>query len=94
MFEKVGVWTLNFTTMDLLYSTYEPPKPLFDHVSIESSSKFVQFMLASKNIMINSLQWERFPTFYEICIVDGKLFLLFTSHGRSIDSNDIIHTQE
>jgi hypothetical protein len=81
-------------TTDLLYSIDEPSKPSFDHVSIDSSLKFVQFTLASKNLIIDSLQRKRFSTFHEICEAHGNLRPLLSSHKRSIDSNDIMHTQE
>jgi len=65
-FEGDGGLDSNFMTFDLPYSIDEPSKPSFHNVLLESSSKFVQFTLASKNLMVDCLRRERYPTFHEI----------------------------
>jgi len=87
----------NFTTTGstgLPYFVDEPLKTSFDDVLLESFSKFVQFTLASTNLMIDCLQREKYPTFHEIHEANGTFHSLLTSHRRTIDVNDVIHTQE
>jgi hypothetical protein len=85
----------NFTSIDNFPSYLdEPSKPSFDHISIESIAKFVQFTLASWNLMITCLQRGKFPTFHEIREADGNFRPLLTSHGRPIDINDVTQNEE
>jgi len=59
MLKEDGGWNSNFMTTDLSYFVDELQKHFFDHVPIESSPKFVQFTLASRNLMIDCLRKER-----------------------------------
>jgi len=89
MFEGDGGLVSNFTTIDFPYFVDESLKPSFHDVLLEPSPKFVQFTLASTNLMVDSLRREKYPTFHEIREADKKICPLFTSHGRPIDINDV-----
>ena len=91
--EEDATWESNFTTTDLPNFIDESSKPLFDHVPIESSTKFIQFTLSSRDLMIFCLQRQKFPTFHEIREADGNFHPFLRSHGRSIDANDPLYTQ-
>ena len=94
MCEEDGGWESNFMNPNLPHLLDEFSKPLFDHISIESSPKFIQFTFASKDLMMLCLQKHKFPTFHEICEVDGNFHPLLTSHGRPIDVNDQCHIEQ
>jgi len=84
----------NFTSDDLVHFRDETSNPSFDHISIESSTKFIQFTLASRNLMIQCLQSQTFPTFHDIREADENFRPLLKSHGRIVHVNDHVRTQE
>ena len=94
MCEKDGGWESNFMNPNFPHLPDEFSKPLFDHISIKSSPKFIQFTLESKDLMMLCLQKHKFPTFHEIREVDGNFRPLLTSYGRPIDVNDQGHIEQ
>jgi len=56
MWKEDGEWESNFENVDSPHLVHEFSKPSFDHGPIESSSKFIQFNLASRDLMILCLK--------------------------------------
>jgi len=93
MREEDGEWKSKFENVDSLHLIHEFSKPSFDHVSIECSSKFYQFNLASRDLMILCLKSQTFPTFFEIREADKNFCPFSKSHGRFVDVNDLLHIE-
>jgi hypothetical protein len=84
----------NFMASDLPLFIDETSNLSFHHISVEPSTKFNQFTLASRNLMIECLQRQTFPTFHEIREADGNFRPLLKNHGRVAHVDDPIRTQE